>query len=73
MSQQGGHQRHQGPGGGVRGPAHQDMQTGDQAVSPAAAPGALQCPAQAGVHQADEEDGGHQAPGDQVVPRRPGG
>ena len=26
VSQQGGHHRHQGPGGGVRGPAHQDMQ-----------------------------------------------
>ena len=49
------------------------LQTGDQAVSPAAAPGALQCSAQAGVHQEDEEDGGDQAPGDQVVSRRSGG
>ena len=46
------------------------LQTGDQAVSPTAAPGALQCPAQAGVHQ---EDVGVQAPGDQVVSRRSGG
>ena len=30
VSQQGGYQRHQGPRGGLRGPAHQDMQVRHQ-------------------------------------------
>ena len=43
------------------------LQICDQAGAPAAAAGALQRPAQAGVHQEQQEGEGHQAQADQVV------
>ena len=48
------------------------LQICDEAGAPAAAPGALQRPAQAGVHQEQQAGAGHQAQADQVV-RRQGG